>query len=91
MEQKKNAECWNLYAYCANNPINYVDPSGHTASLIQSGQYLPAEAWESIKKIEKDSNSNNKNNKKKNKLTNCRRGNRRRQKIMEGYSSYYYE
>ena len=66
---EKNAECWNLYAYCANNPINYVDPSGHTASLIQSGQYLPAEAWESIKKIEKDSNSNNKNNKKKNKLT----------------------
>ena len=66
---EKNAECWNLYAYCANNPINYVDPRGHTASLIQSGQYLPAEAWESIKKIEKDSNSNNKNNKKKNKLT----------------------
>ena len=66
---EKNAECWNLYAYCANNPINYVDPSGHTASLIQSGQYLPAEAWESIKKIEKDSDSNNKNNKKKNKLT----------------------
>ena len=22
---------WNLYAYCANNPVNYVDPSGHTA------------------------------------------------------------
>lgn len=66
---EKNAECWNLYAYCANNPINYVDPSGHTASLIQSGQYLPAEAWESIKKIEKDSDINNKNNKKKNKLT----------------------
>ena len=22
---------WNLYAYCANNPVNYVDPSGHAA------------------------------------------------------------
>ena len=21
---------WHLYAYCANNPINYVDPSGHS-------------------------------------------------------------
>ena len=20
---------WHLYAYCANNPINYTDPSGH--------------------------------------------------------------
>ena len=20
---------WHLYAYCANNPVNYVDPSGH--------------------------------------------------------------
>lgn len=25
---------WNLYAYCANNPVNYVDPSGHTAYEI---------------------------------------------------------
>ena len=31
---EKNAECWNLYAYCANNPINYVDPSGHTAEVV---------------------------------------------------------
>lgn len=22
---------WHLYTYCANNPVNYVDPSGHAA------------------------------------------------------------
>lgn len=26
-----NAMTWHLYAYCANNPINYDDPSGHLA------------------------------------------------------------
>ena len=25
----KAPKTWNLYAYCANNPVNYVDPSGH--------------------------------------------------------------
>ncbi len=24
-----NAATWNLYGYCAGNPVNYVDPSGH--------------------------------------------------------------
>ena len=38
----ENEETWHLYAYCANNPINYVDPSGHiaqvaTKSIISSG------------------------------------------------------
>ena len=35
---------WHLYAYCANNPVNYVDPSGHRFELAfamnQSGRYL---------------------------------------------------
>ena len=30
---------WHLYAYCANNPINYVDPSGH-ASLKNKKIYI---------------------------------------------------
>lgn len=25
----EESDQWHLYAYCANNPINYVDPSGH--------------------------------------------------------------
>ena len=24
-----DANTWHLYVYCANNPVNYVDPSGH--------------------------------------------------------------
>lgn len=28
---------WNLYAYCANNPVGYVDPSGHTGYEV----YMP--------------------------------------------------
>ena len=29
--EKNDAGTWHLYAYCANDPINYVDPSGHVA------------------------------------------------------------
>lgn len=32
--ERENADTWHLYAYCANNPINYVDPSGHFAIAI---------------------------------------------------------
>lgn len=27
--ERDDAGTWHLYAYCANDPINYVDPSGH--------------------------------------------------------------
>ena len=27
---------WNLYTYCANDPVNYVDPSGHDAIFLQA-------------------------------------------------------
>ncbi|MGL4484279.1 MAG: RHS repeat-associated core domain-containing protein [Anaerovoracaceae bacterium] len=28
---KEDMGTWHLYAYCGNNPVNYVDPSGHAA------------------------------------------------------------
>ena len=37
-----NAGTWHLYAYCANNPVNYVDPSGHLA--ISAGAIAAASA-----------------------------------------------
>lgn len=27
--EENDAGTWHLYLYCANNPVNYVDPSGH--------------------------------------------------------------
>ena len=37
-----NADTWHLYAYCANNPVNYVDPSGNLA--ISAGAIAAASA-----------------------------------------------
>jgi RHS repeat-associated protein len=47
-----NADSWNLYAYCAGNPVNYVDPSGHAKSNVNNGRYYPAEAWVSVREYE---------------------------------------
>ena len=32
--EAENADTWHLYVYCANNPVNYVDPSGHWVHTI---------------------------------------------------------
>ena len=34
-----DANTWHLYAYCANNPVNYVDPSGHKYSPSKAANY----------------------------------------------------
>lgn len=43
---KKDYHTWNMYAYCGGNPINSIDPSGHKGKKTQ---YLPAQAWSSIR------------------------------------------
>ena len=32
--ERDDAGTWHLYAYCANDPVNYVDPSGHKKITI---------------------------------------------------------
>ena len=32
--ERDDAGTWHLYAYCANDPVNYIDPSGHFAFAI---------------------------------------------------------
>lgn len=36
--ESKQPNTWNLYTYCGENPVNYVDPSGHFALALS----LPA-------------------------------------------------
>ncbi|MGL4485196.1 MAG: RHS repeat-associated core domain-containing protein [Anaerovoracaceae bacterium] len=37
--EQEGPSSWNLYAYCNNNPVNYVDPSGHAAIAAKWGFY----------------------------------------------------
>ncbi|MDO5292268.1 MAG: RHS repeat-associated core domain-containing protein [bacterium] len=45
--EKNDAGTWHLYAYCANDPINYVDPSGHSR-LWNTAKKLYKYAFKSI-------------------------------------------
>ena len=38
-----NPETGHLYVYCANNPVNYVDPSGHYGKIIVQKQNMQEE------------------------------------------------
>ena len=40
---------WNLYAYCAGNPVCYVDPSGHWVETVIDGWCFVDSANEAIK------------------------------------------
>lgn len=35
--ESNEPDTYHLYAYCANDPVNYVDPSGHKKKLIGAG------------------------------------------------------
>ena len=41
-------DTWHLYAYCANNPVNYTDPSGHYPMELSVKMY-----WFSLSKHKK--------------------------------------
>ncbi len=38
--ERDDAGKWHLYLYCANNPVNYVDPSGHYYTAVRLGYNL---------------------------------------------------
>ncbi len=38
--ERDDAGTWHLYVYCANDPVNYVDPSGHVAVPLAAGAVL---------------------------------------------------
>ena len=39
---------WNLYTYCANNPVGYIDPSGHSAIALFTAAARAYEAGKAL-------------------------------------------
>ena len=57
-----NPQSFNRYSYCLNNPLKYVDPSGHDVEInywnvevidviLQFGYYLPPEIWQALNEV----------------------------------------
>lgn len=46
--ETKEPDTWHVYAYCANNPVNYTDPSGHYPMELSVKMY-----WFSLSKHKK--------------------------------------
>lgn len=49
----KNPAQWHLYAYCANNPINYTDPSGHNSKWSSQRPKTGSKIWFCLKTTKK--------------------------------------
>ncbi len=51
----RNPQSWNLYAYTLNNPLRYVDPTGHTVECKTDAAACLSAAQGAVVKMPQDS------------------------------------